>query len=127
MQESVTWLTDSGKMMRENYEFYSEIRALSQERSQIKTIIDNYEKITTFQAKLSSLDLENQNFIENFAEIMALEKISQVSTENLRNVSKQTCCRLNLFFELWDFGKNYKKVMIWDQNFKLVMTSWLQH
>ena len=83
MQESVTWLTDSGKMMRENYEFYSEIRALSQERSQIKTIIENYEEITTFQAKLSSLDLENQNFTENFAEIMALEKISQVSTEKL--------------------------------------------
>ena len=104
LQESVNWLTDSGKLMREKYDFYSEICALSQERSQIKTIVENYEVITTFQAQLTSLDLKNQNFTKNFYELTSLEKISQVFTKR-----PFSSCFLSHHFYLRSLAKTSKK------------------
>ena len=76
-ENSVKWLTDTGALMREKQGFYESIYVLAKERQQIKTIIDSFDDICSFQQKLSNLELEEiQDFEQLFDEIVELEKLS---------------------------------------------------
>ena len=83
---SVKWLTDTGSLMREKQEFYEGIYLLAKERQQIKTIIDSFDDICSFQQKLNCLDLDEiKNFERIFDEIVELEKLSNKLQSNFKS------------------------------------------
>lgn len=74
VQESVTWLTDSGSLMREKQEFYEKLYLLAKERQLIRTIINSFDDLCSFQRRIS--EIEPAANVDVFREIVQLEQLS---------------------------------------------------
>ena len=118
-ENSVKWLTDTGALMREKQGFYEGIYLLAKERQQIKTIIDSFDDICSFQQKLSNLELEEiQDFEKLFDEIVELEKLSNKLQSSFESGDDEVKEKLDKFRDdvtvTWDKFEIAFLPMIWE-------------